>query len=187
MNYFGLDVSSSVIGISVLDDKENLLHYQSIIFDSKKQSHDQRMMMFYEIFKTLVEQYNPEKCFVESPAMNFGKASTANTMAVLQKINGIVTFLIFLTTGKSAGMINVASGRAGLKIRLPRVKGMKSEEKKKLTKKIIVAWVKDKYPEFKVELTKQGNLKKGIDDQADSIVVCLSGIRGIAEDVKDES
>jgi hypothetical protein len=61
---------------------------------------------------------------------------------------------------------NKARGAVGLKIK-------RGED----TKKKVIEWVKNEYPEdFNYELTRYGNPKPGTDDKADAVVVALAGI-----------
>ena len=172
----GLDVSSSKVGLAIIDLNQNLLEYKLIKFDSKKPLEERCRLLEHVVTSYDATQYiNPKnkynitRVYIEAPFMMFsGGKTTAMTMSKLQRFNGMVSYMVSRALGQNAELIaaNKARGLIGLKIK-------RGED----TKKKIIEWVSTKYPkQFVVEMTRFGNPKPGTDDMADAIVVALAGI-----------
>jgi hypothetical protein len=99
-----------------------------------------------------------------------GGRTTANTMAKLQRFNGMTSFIVSSVFEIEALQINPLSARSALGIKMPRK--LPNKEKKKF----IIEWVKEKYgDDFKYDITRQGNPQPGTDDRADAVVIGLAG------------
>ena len=164
----GLDVSTSRIGISIIDYNSNLLECQFVKLNSK----DELEIRCDQIKKYLQTNYNKyyiKEIYIESPFVMFsGGKTTAMTMAKLQRFNGMVSYMVRELYGVIAAPIaaNKARGLVGLKI--------KRGENTKLK---VIEWVQSQYPnDFVVEYTKFGNPKPGTDDKADSVVIARAGL-----------
>lgn len=170
MNNFilGLDVSTSRIGISVIDYNSNL-HRSEFVKLNSKDDLETRCDNVKSYLKAKLSEYSLKEIFIESPFMMFsGGKTTAMTMAKLQRFNGMVCYMVRDLYGISATSIaaNKARGLVGLKI--------KRGENTKLK---VIEWVKSEYPNnFIVELTRHGNPKPGTDDMADSVVIARAGL-----------
>ena len=172
----GLDVSTSKIGLSLLDSNENLIDCQVIKLNNKLSLED-RCLQLEHIVSSLdannyinkKNRYNIKNVYIESPFVMFsGGKTTAMTMSKLQRFNGMVCYMIRKTLGFEAELIaaNKARGAIGLKVK----RGENTKQK-------VIEWVKQKYPkDFVFELTRHGNPKPGTDDKADAIVVALAGL-----------
>jgi len=164
----GLDVSTSRVGITILDSNTSLIDCQVIKLNSKDKLEDR----CYQIERYLQVNYNKyhiEEIFIEAPFIMFsGGKTTAMTMAKLQRFNGMVCWMVRNLYGICAVSIaaNKARGLVGLKI--------KRGEKTKLK---AIEWVQKEYPkDFIVEYTRYGNPKPGTDDKADSIIIARAGL-----------
>ena len=171
----GLDVSTSRVGVSVVDYDSNLLRSEFIKLSSKDSLEDRCLQV--ENYINNINSYNSinnkgyyiEEVFIESPFMMFsGGKTTAMTMAKLQRFNGMVCYMLY----KSLKIVpvsiaaNKARGLVGLKI--------KRGENTKLK---AIEWVQNEYPkDFIVEYTRHGNPKPGTDDMADSVVIARAGL-----------
>ncbi len=166
----GIDVSTSKVGLSIIDVDNNLLDCQAIKLNNKV-SLEERCLELEDVltYYNSMIQYNVIKIYVESPFIMFsGGKTTAMTMGKLQRFNGMVCYMIRKLFGFDAEMIaaNKARGAVGLKIK-------RGEN----TKKKVIEWVKQRYPkDFIFELTRHGNPKPGTDDKADAVVVGLAGL-----------
>tara|TARA_R100001082_G_C4327232_1_gene143921 strand:- start:250 stop:795 length:546 start_codon:yes stop_codon:yes gene_type:complete len=177
MNYIlGLDVSTSKLGLSILDTDKNLVESQTIKLDNKTSLEDRCLVvehilssLYSENFINKKNKYNITKVYIESPFMMFsGGKTTAMTMSKLQRFNGMVSYMVRKVFGFDAELIaaNKARGTVGLKVK-------RGED----TKKKVIEWVKQRYPkDFVFELTRHGNPKPGTDDKADAVIVALAGI-----------
>lgn len=171
----GLDVSTSRIGISIIDYQSNLLKCEFIKMNSKDALED-RCLILENYIKGINcydsisgKGYCIEEVFIESPFMMFsGGKTTAMTMAKLQRFNGMVCYMVRKALGINPVPIaaNKARGLVGLKIK-------RGED----TKRKVIEWVQAQYPNnFIVEHTRYGNPKPGTDDMADSVVIARAGL-----------
>lgn len=163
----GIDVSTSKIGYCVLDDEQNLLEVQ---FKKLKQDTlEQKASEFFcNEMQQIKRKYKIKEIRIEEPFTMFsGGRTTAGTMSKLQRFNGMISILSYRCFKLIPVLVpsRLARSKCGIKIK-------RGED----TKKKIIEWVEQKYPnEFVVEYTRHGNPKPGTDDMADSIVVALSG------------
>jgi len=171
-NTLGLDISTTKIGIAVIDTNDKLLHSDLIKFKSELPLED-RAVIFESIILKLEKKYSPYYVFVEAPAINFRSGSTAHVMAKLQRFNGMCSYACRRVFKENPELIDVRQARKALDIKIPRGKGMKSQ-----AKKVVIDYVKKRYDEnFLYKLTYKGNPAPGTDDRADAIVVALGGIK----------
>ena len=164
----GLDISTSRIGVTVMDYDENLICCDVLKMDSKKELEDRCMDLENHIV-SLSRKYPIKQIFIEQPFMMFsGGKTTAMTMSKLQRFNGMCSYMVrrLLDINPELIAANRARSLNGIKV--------KRGEK---TKKIVIDWVAKKYPkDFIFELTRHGNPKLGTDDRADSVVIARAGI-----------
>lgn len=172
----GIDVSTSKIGVSILDYKLNLIKSEVVKLNSDD-SLEERCVFFEEYINRINSlnyinkniSYYIKEVFIESPFIMFsGGKTTATTMGKLQRFNGMVSYMIRRSLGYTPVLIaaNKARGLVGLKI--------KRGEKAKLK---VIEWVQNEYPkDFIVEYTRYGNPKPGTDDKADSIIIARAGL-----------
>jgi Holliday junction resolvasome RuvABC endonuclease subunit len=172
----GLDVSTSKIGLSIMDYNNNLISCQVIKLNSKD-SLFKRCIELENILSKInginyINNNNKlyiKEVFIESPFMMFsGGKTTAMTMAKLQRFNGMVSYMVRREIGIEPVMIaaNKARGLVGLKLK-----------RGDNTKLKVIEWVQNEYPkDFIVEYTRHGNPKPGTDDKADSVVIAKAGL-----------
>ncbi len=166
----GLDVSSSKIGIAVLDYNKKIVSTDLIKFKPET-SLEERAKMFENKLVKLYKFYNISEVFVEEPFIAFGGGkTTAHTMAKLQRFNGMCCYSVYNVFESTPIMVNVRMARTRLGIKIP--KGTKKNE----TKKFIVEYVEKNYPDFTYNKTVHGNFVPGTDDKADAVVIALYGL-----------
>ena len=165
----GLDISSSKVGIAVLDKDENIVLSEVIKFKTNTALED-RAQKFERRMREIEKAYVPYIIYIEQPALMFkGGRTTAQTMAKLQRFNGMCSYIVSTVFDMVPIMINPRSARSKLGIKIP--KGQNA-------KKIIIEWVTNEYKEqFKYNMTRHGNPQPGTDDRADAIVVALGGLK----------
>ena len=127
MNYIlGLDVSTSKLGLSILDTNKNLVESQTIKLDNKTSLEDRCIAvehilssLYSENFVNKKNKYNITKVYIESPFMMFSGGKTTMTMSKLQRFNGMISFMVRKVFGFDAELIaaNKARGAVGLKIK----------------------------------------------------------------------
>jgi len=167
----GLDISTSIIGATVLDvtgevvyceawDLRNKRHFPNIF--AKVQRFKQVMGNLYQINK-----YPIDSIFIEQSLMAFRPGfSSAKTILTLAKFNGILSYVCQQDFGVEPQYIGASTARKSCGIKIP--KGEKAKE-------VVLQYVLDNEPNFVVEYTKQGNPKPGSYDRADSLIIARAG------------
>jgi len=167
----GLDVSTSITGYCVLDNNGEIIRCDAWDMRNKKyfpSSYHKADHIKDAIFDMKV-QYPIQQVFIEKPFMFFGSGgSTAKTMATLQRFNGIISWICYDIFQKQPEYFTAQQARKLNEIKIAR--GVN-------TKKEILNWVIDKYPNFKVQYTSKGNPKPKYFDMADAIVVANAGLK----------
>ena len=164
----GIDISTAIVGFAVMT-----VDYKLVAYDKLKFKKDLTLEQRAEYFKNKVEHFDSYYCisevFVEQPAMMFGRGkTTANTMAKLQRFNGMCCYAVYDLLKVHARLVHPNSARKKMNISIPR---------NVLNKKhFIINEVVKKYPNFKYNLTRFGNPQPGTDDIADAIVVAHAGV-----------
>jgi Holliday junction resolvasome RuvABC endonuclease subunit len=163
----GLDVSTSKIGIAVLDNDKKL-KYLTVIKCKKDHCLEERALnLFNEQLELVKKEFNITEIRVEEPFSSFrGGKTTAVTMSKLQRFNGMVSVLLYQKFKLVPMMIGVKSARKCCGIYIPKGGDIKGT---------VISWVSKTYPDdFKYDLTPKGNPKPGTDDKADAIVIAYS-------------
>jgi len=171
----GLDISTSRVGLCLLDLNNNLIKADVIKLDTSQELEERCIHL-----ETLINNLNSSNhinskkgysilsVFIESPFIMFsGGKTTAATMSKLQRFNGMVSFMVRKALGLQPVLItaNKARGLVGLKIK-------RGEN----TKRKVIEWVEGRFPsDFKYELTRYGNPKPGTDDRADAVIIAYAG------------
>jgi Holliday junction resolvasome RuvABC endonuclease subunit len=164
----GLDISSSKIGIAVVDRDKKIITSDVIKLRSDS-SLEQRALMLENKLIALKKHYLIESINVEEPFIAFGGGkTTAQTMAILQRFNGMCCYTVYKVFEKEPKMVSVRSARSKLGIKIPKGTAQKD------SKKFIIEYVSKNHPEFQYNLTVHGNPQPGTDDRADAIVIALS-------------
>ena len=89
----GLDVSSSKIGYSIIDQNKNLIECKFKKCKTKEEL-ENRALEFHAILKSIKSTYKIKKVVIEAPFMAFsGGKTTAMTMSKLQRFNGMISIL----------------------------------------------------------------------------------------------
>jgi len=170
MKTLGLDISSSKIGIALLDEEQIII--SDVLKFKSSQSLEERAAQFERRMCEIDKHHVVYDVYVEQPAMMFrGGKTTAFTMATLQRFNGMCCYILSQIYESEAVLVNPNSARAILGIKVPRK--IPSKEKKKF----IIEHIANRFGEqFKYNLTHKGNPQPGTDDRADALVVALAGI-----------
>ena len=169
MKILGLDISSSKIGISLLNGEDIVV--SEVLKFKPKTSLEERAEIFEKRMRQINKHHVVYDIFVEQPAMMFkGGKTTAFTMATLQRFNGMCCYVVNIVFEMEAELINPNSARSALGIKVPR--GIPPKAKKKF----IIDHMSEKFGDsFKYNMTRQGNPQPGTDDRADALVVALAG------------
>ena len=171
----GLDVSTSIIGITVIDNDGKIVTTDAI--DLRNRNHYPDIYAKYQkVFETIRHLRHEtwykgcskfSHIFIEQSLQMFRSGfSSAKTLSTLSSFNGVVTYLCFRELGIKPEHISASSARKSCGIKI--AKGTKAKEQ-------VVKFLLDNEPKFTVEYTKSGNLKPKYYDIADSIVIAKAG------------
>lgn len=178
----GVDVSTSITGFAVVAEGQ-IVYYDSV--DLRKHKNifaktiaiKEKILDLYEMYQLNNDEnslagfgdskFPIEHIYIEQPFTFFNSGgSSAKTMAVLQKFNGIVSWLLYEIFEIEPKFIGATSARKTVGIKVPR--GQKA-------KKVVMQYLLENEPAFKIEYTKHGNPKPESYDRADAIIIALAG------------
>ena len=138
VKYIGLDISTSIIGICLLDSKYNLvnLHFENL---KKIKCMFSKAKSIKNKLEELQKSYDFEediKLSIEESFQSFSKGfSSAKTLSQLNRFNGIVSYIAAEVYSVVPVYINVNSARKNLSIKLDRKSNVTTKEQ-------IFSWVK---------------------------------------------
>jgi len=195
--YIGLDISTSVVGITALDPKNPdgmpLLFDSIILKPNKKNQLGEHATLFTKAtyfkqeFERLVRTHNlqPIKIFVEENAKAFKPGlSSAEVLFILAKFNGIVSYITMTTDAYTQPVqlvdVNAASARSKIGFKNPNPK-----DKSKSIKEKVFDYVTAKHPEFpwRKHIAKTGHshgqvvYDSDMFDACDSYVIVRGGMK----------
>lgn len=168
----GLDISSSVIGWAILDEKGNLIKYGNIKplkkAKAEKLGHGYtfRMNDAYSKIISLCEEEKPDMIAIEDYSRKFSKGrSTANTIIVLATINEIVALACFHSLKIEPVKYPVVTMRS---------KVAKFFNEKIKSKDDVFPFITKKFNNFEITKTRYGNIRQEHYDESDAIFTALS-------------
>jgi len=161
----GLDISTSVIGYTILDEEAKLIECEAWDLRNKRYFPD----LYYKakhIKDKLLDikaSYDIQYIYIEEPFVFFrAGGSTAKTMAKLQAFNGIVSWLCYELFDMNPVHISPAKARKLNGIKVSR--GQKAKE-------VVLDYLLENEESFTIEYTNKGNPKPVSYDRADSLIV----------------
>ena len=164
----GLDISTSLTGLTILDEKGSVILNE--VIDLRIKKYETMMQKASAVKNKLTEVFNKykiENVFIEQSLNAFRPGlSSAQVILTLGKFNGIVSWIAYEIFGKEPEYIGASTARKALGIKLER--GQNAKE-------IVLKHVIDNEPSFVVEYTPKGNAKAGTFDRADSYVIAKAG------------
>ena len=167
----GLDVSTSIVGATVLADTGDVVYCEA--WDLRNKNHfptlyekAQRVKQMLEILHQ-IKRYDIDHVFIEQSLQAFRPGfSSAKTLLTLAKFNGIVSYICQKCYLKPPEFISASTARKAC--------GIKVERGKK-AKEVVLNFLLDNDDTFSVEYTKHGNPKPGSYDRADSYIIAKAG------------
>jgi Holliday junction resolvasome RuvABC endonuclease subunit len=172
----GLDISTSITGYTVLDYEGNILACDHIDL-RKEKDFFKKIQIVKSRLEVINDDYDIEQVYVEQSLQSFRSGfSSAQTLSLLSKINGIISWLCYNMFYGEPKYLAATSARKLCGIRVP--KGQKA-------KAVSLQFVVDNVPGFEVEYTRHGNPKAGYADRSDSYVIAKAGWIREREEVKD--
>ena len=168
----GLDISTTMVGVAIIDpDSRTLVYCEGWDISKCDTLFDKAELVGANLY-TLRSEFDVENVFVETALKKFlpGK-SRADTIIKLAKFNGIASWICFECFGFSPTYINVNTARTLYGLSFPR--GTKGPQRKKM---VIEAVIEKEKTSFKYEIARGNkNYKKGTDDKADAVVIARAG------------
>ncbi len=170
----GLDISTSITGITVLDDDGEIILNEAWDLRKYKDFFDKALFVEEQI-KWLFQKF-PHKItrhdwldaiYIEQSLQSFRSGfSSAKTLSTLSRFNGLVSWLCYKHLNRKPEYIAATSARKKCGITVP--KGTKA-------KQVVIKYVVDNVPDVLIEYTKHGNPKPQCFDKADSWVIARAG------------
>jgi len=162
----GLDISTSITGYTVLDWDGSILACDHIDL-RKEKDFFKKIEIVDSALQSIKNNYEIETVYIEQSLQSFRSGfSSAQTLSLLSKINGIVSWLCYNIFSGTPNYIGASSARKACGIKVP--KGQKA-------KAVSLQFVVDNVPSFAVEYTRHGNPKAGYTDRSDSYVIAKAG------------
>jgi len=160
----GLDISTSITGITLLD-RDGKIVYNLAVDTRKYKDFFEKAEVVEIAIKDL--GIKPEQIFIEQSLQTFRSGfSSAKTLSTLARFNGLVSWLCYKIFGVKPQYIAATSARKQAGIKVP--KGVKG-------KQAVMKHVIDNVPEVAIEYTRAGNPKPECFDKADSWVIARAG------------
>jgi hypothetical protein len=169
----GLDISTSITGFTILNSDGAIIEIGHWSLKNKNDFPDLFSKALYIKNKLKELDYPIDHVFIE-PALNMfmmGRSSS-HTISTLTKFNGIVSWMCYEEFGVKPEYIPAISARKKCGITVKR--GQKAKE-------VVIAFLLDNEPLFRVEYTKSGNPKPYCYDEADSLIIAKAGIECLKE------
>lgn len=162
----GLDISSSIIGYTILDDNGDLVECECIRLERFKDFFIKVKNAKNKLLE-IASKYKIKDVYIEESLQAFttGKSS-AMTIQVLSKMNGTISWLCYEIFETIPQYISSGTARKFCQIKIPR-----SEK----AKPVVLSFVIDNEPKFTIEFTAKGNPVPGSFDRADSYVITKAG------------
>jgi Holliday junction resolvasome RuvABC endonuclease subunit len=166
----GLDISTSIVGVCVMNDNK-IVHTEYI--DLRKTGNFfEKAQKVQDSLKEIKKEHNIEHIFIEQALMFFRRGgSTAKTMSVLQRFNGIISWQCYQLFDMEPNYVTPISARSKCGIKVAR--GKKAKEV------VMEHFIESQ--EFEIIYTRHGNVQKYCYDIADAIIVARAGTKIILD------
>lgn len=178
----GLDISTSVVGLSCVSTKQNKVYFlDHIKLDGYQNEYEKTIAAKSFLEKTIPKNFQIRNIFVEESAKMFTMgASSAGTLFKLSRFNALVSFIAKdLFQQANLKDINVRSARSKLGVKID-----PSDKTKTVKEKVRSAFLL-LYPQYnsliKTHMAKAGKHKgqqvpdKTSEDELDSLIIVLGG------------
>ena len=160
----GLDVSTSITGATLLNEKGEIVYNDA--WDTRKYKNFFRKAEEISTKMDLLPA-TPTRIYIEQSLQSFRSGfSSARTLSTLSKINGVVSWICYRRYAIEPEYLAATSARKQCGIVVPR--GYKAKE-------VVLKHVIDNVPDVLIEYTKHNNPKPQCYDMADSWVIARAG------------
>ena len=177
MNTLGLDISTAIVGWTILDDQFNIIKMSHIDFKKCKTFWEKVDYAVSELTKILT-QNQVDNVYVEESLMRFSPGfSSASTIITLAKFNVLISYAVRNAQGTEPQYVGANDAR--------RKCGIKLLQKKKVGidyKTQAFNWCKaGPLSHLQFPLTKTGKIKPFVMDETDSYIIARAGVILISE------
>lgn len=176
MKIMGLDISTSVIGVTILDENFNIDLMTHISFKSSMDFYQKADHALEELWDIFEKHRAMDKIYVEEPVLSYSPGkSSAQTIMTLAKFNYIISYEVRLHQNRDPIHITVGEAR--------KTCGVKTLQRKKAN------GLSHKEQTFKImtdpggplhgmlfPMTKNGTYKNYVADEVDSYVIARAGV-----------
>ena len=170
----GLDISTSITGVTVIDKKGDIilneawdLRKYKDFFEKARFMEDKLKWFFLDVSNSIDTWDWLDAIYIEQSLQSFRSGfSSAKTLSTLARFNGLVSWLCYKHLNVKPEYIAATSARKKCGIKVP--KGTKAKE-------VVLKYVVDNVPDVTILYTKHGNPKPECFDKADSWVVARAG------------
>ena len=170
----GLDVSTSITGITIIDDSGEVilneawdLRKHKSFFKKAEVIEEQLRCLFRKVTSHIKKAKWIDAIYIEQSLQSFRSGfSSARTLSTLSRFNGVVSWMCYDKFGLEPEYIAATSARKRCGITIP--KGVKA-------KQVVIQYVVDNVPDVLIEYTKHNNPKPQCYDMADSWVIARAG------------
>jgi len=164
----GLDVSTSATGFAIIEPNGELVYSSYVDTRNKRKFVDifEVCLCIKEELENIKQQFDICSVHIEESLQSFRSGfSSARTLSVLSKINGMTSLMCFDIFSIKPLYVNSATARKLCGIKIPKGRN---------TKEHILKHVSGIEPNFIVEYTRTGTHKPYCYDKADAYVVAKS-------------
>jgi Holliday junction resolvasome RuvABC endonuclease subunit len=162
----GLDISSSITGYTILNYEGEIITCDHIDL-RKEKDFFKKIHIANSRLLEIADQYEIEQVYIEQSLQSFRSGfSSAQTLSLLSKINGIISWLCYNMFSVTPKYLAASTARKLCGIKVP--KGEKA-------KAVALQFILDNVSPFTIEYTRHGNPKAGYNDRADSYVIARAG------------
>jgi Holliday junction resolvasome RuvABC endonuclease subunit len=169
----GIDISTSITGFAIIDEHGKIVLSHACDLRRYKNFFS-KCVRIREKILDLTESYGDkiEDIYIEKPFTFFNSGgSSGKTMAVLQRFNGVVSWMVYECFEIEPLYVGATQARKLVGIKVPR--GEKA-------KKVVMEHLLTTDPDFTIERTHKGNPKPQEFDRADALIVARAGLKLLA-------
>ena len=169
----GLDISTSITGVTVINNEGEILHCEAI--DTRNKNHFPTLFnkasKVEDYLLDIEYKYDIKHIYIEKSLQTFRSGfSSAKTLSTLASFNGIVSWICWGIWSIQPEYLSATSARKSCGIKVPR--GTKA-------KKVVIEYLVANEADFSIEYTKHGNPKPHEFDSADSLVIATAGYNSL--------
>tara|TARA_R110000824_G_scaffold325082_1_gene512013 strand:+ start:60 stop:590 length:531 start_codon:yes stop_codon:yes gene_type:complete len=171
----GLDISTSITGATVIDDKGNVIVCEAWDTRKYKNFFEKAAYIRNKLVDTKIK-FPITKIVIEQSLQMFRAGfSSAKTLTTLSKFNGAVSWMCYHVMGLEPEYVSATTARKNVGISVKR--GQKA-------KAVVMQFVLDNEPQFDVQYTRHGNPRPECFDRADSWVIAKAGYNSWQQEKK---